>query len=88
MSNFTAKMHQIRFRQPAQETRFKDDDKIKQASESYLQNMQQELFYLTGSDIKELKKSYSEAEQSDKRYTCRPTIRTLREIREGGEGSW
>ena len=32
-------------------TRFKDDDEIKQASESYLESMQQE-FYLTG--IKEL----------------------------------
>jgi len=32
-------------------TRFKDDDKIKQASESYLESTQQE-FYLTG--IKEL----------------------------------
>jgi len=29
-------------------TRFKDDDEIKQASESYLESMQQE-FYLTGS---------------------------------------
>jgi len=28
-------------------TRFKDDDEIKQASESYLESMQQE-FYLTG----------------------------------------
>jgi len=32
-------------------TRFKDDDEIKQASESYLESMQQE-FYLT--DIKKL----------------------------------
>jgi len=32
-------------------TNFKDDDEIKQASESYLESMQQE-FYLTG--IKEL----------------------------------
>ena len=32
-------------------TRFKDDDEIKQASETYLESMQQE-FYLTG--IKEL----------------------------------
>jgi len=32
-------------------TRFKDDDEIRQASESYLESMQQE-FYLTG--IKEL----------------------------------
>jgi len=29
-------------------TRFKDDDEIKQTSESYLERMQQELFYLTG----------------------------------------
>jgi len=35
----------------ATRTRFKDDDEIKQASESYLESMQQE-FYLTG--IKEL----------------------------------
>jgi len=35
----------------ATRTRFKDDDKIKQASESYLESMQQE-FYLTG--VKEL----------------------------------